>query len=105
MPIAFLDRLCPDNIFVDAPLAGAPLNNLVGRTGKVAGNTRLISILVKIAAGQTAALRVNVGIVGGRIVSARLPGRAPHLDGAVALAGQRAARRKRREAPAPARAR
>src|SRR5215472_360234 len=97
MPIAFLDRLCPDNIFVDAPLAGAPLNNLVSRPGKVACDARLISILVQITAGQTAALSVNVGVVGCRVVKARLPGRAPHLGGAVALAGQGAARRKRGE--------
>src|SRR5215472_11498804 len=99
MPIAFLDRLCPDNIFVDAPLAGAPLNNLIGSAGKVAGNTRLISILVQITAGQTAALGINVDVVGCRVVSARLPGRTPHAGGAVALVGQRAAGRKRGEVP------
>src|SRR5215472_1295467 len=97
MPVALLDRLRPDNVFVDAPLAGAPLNNLVGGAGKVAGNERLISVLVQIAAGQTAALRENVGVVGGGIVRARLKRRTPNLGGAVAFAGQRAARRERGE--------
>src|SRR5215472_8287981 len=97
MPITFLDRLCRHDIFVDAPLAGAPLNNLIGSAGKVSGNTRLISILVEIAAGQTTALCIDVGIVGGRVVRARLPGRAPHPGGTVALTGQRAAGRKRGE--------
>src|SRR5215471_10764340 len=99
MPIAFLDGLCSHDVLFDAPFAGAPLNDLVGGTGKVAGDTRLISILIQIAARKTAALGVNIRIVGSRIVRAGLKGRAPH-QGAVALAGQGAACRKRGEMPA-----
>src|SRR5215510_10956783 len=103
MPIAFLDGLCADDVFVDAPFAGAPLNDLVGGAGKVAGDPRLISIFVQIAAGQTAALHVNIGTVGSRIVRARLEGRPPHPGGAVALAGEAGARPEWGEMPAAGR--
>src|SRR5262249_17647882 len=98
IPGALLNGLRSNDVFVDSPLARAPLDDLVGGAREISGDPLLVA--VEIVADQSASFRIDVRVVGEIVLWTRLPGRAPHPRGAFGIAGKRASRRKGHEASA-----
>src|ERR1700736_2284942 len=91
LPGGFLHRLRPHPVLIEAPFAGAPAKDLIGRPGEIAGDARLVRRIPRreIAVAQAEALRVDVHLIRGAIPGPGLPGILRDFAGTLAVTGQR----------------